>query len=105
MKLSFPILVSFVLLGFSANLAATELINPPKEGQQYETLRVRFVENFQVENPFDLVTNQIELLIQQPDFSTRALLFFYDGLNADSVLSLSVPAFSKDLACLVMRLP
>lgn len=78
-------LISITLLCFFANLSAIDLIDRPTEGQQYETLRFRFAENLQFENPFDLETNQVELLIQQPDFSTRVLSFFYDGLNADSV--------------------
>jgi hypothetical protein len=86
MKFSFLFLASLIiLLVLCANLGAIDLIDRPKEGQQYETLRFRFVENLQFENPFDLETNLVEFLIQQPDFSTRVLSFFYDGLNADGL--------------------
>ncbi|MCI0696602.1 glycoside hydrolase family 5 protein [candidate division KSB1 bacterium] len=85
MKLSFQFLVLFMLLGFCAHLGAVDLIERPKEGRQYETLRFRFVENLKFENPFDLETNQVELLIQQPDFARRTLSFFYNGVNAAGV--------------------
>jgi hypothetical protein len=85
MKLSFLLRVSLVLLAFYANLGAIELIDRPTKGRQYETLRFRFAENLHFENPFDLETNHVELVIQLPDFSKRVLSFFYDGLNRDSV--------------------
>ncbi len=80
-----PVCVLLLLLGSYAHLGATELIDRPTKGRQYETLRFRFVENLNFENPFDLETNHVELLIHQPDFSMRVLSFFYDGLNTDSV--------------------
>jgi hypothetical protein len=83
--ISFQFPVLLILLGFYANLGAIDLIERPKQGQQYETLRFRFAENLQLDNPFDLETNHVELLIQQPDFSKRALSFFYDGLNEAGV--------------------
>jgi len=76
---------SLVLLAFRANLEAIELIDRPTKGRQYETLTFRFLENLHFENPFDLETNHVELIIRQPDFSSRTLSFFYDGLNKDSV--------------------
>jgi hypothetical protein len=78
-------LVALLILGVCKSLRAIELIERPTKGRQYETLRFRFVEHLKFENPFDLEKNQVELLIQQPDFSKRALSFFYDGLNKDSV--------------------
>lgn len=83
MKLAFS--VSLLLLGFCTHLEAIDLIERPTKGRQYETLKFRFVENLQFENPFDLETNRVELLIQQPDFSKRVLSFFYDGSNEDGV--------------------
>jgi hypothetical protein len=85
MKSSFLFPVLLTLFGFCSNLGAVPLIDYPKEGRQYETLRFRFVENLHFDNPFDLETNRVELLIQQPDFSKRVLSFFYDGLNRDSI--------------------
>ena len=76
-----PILIIFL----SANLKAVNLIDNPKEGKQYETLNFRFTENLDFKNPFDLITNRVELHILQPDFSRMALSFFYNGLNKDSV--------------------
>ncbi len=85
MNLSFPFSVALMLLGFCAPLAARDMVERPTEGRQYETMRFHFAANLRFENPFDLETNQVELLIQQPDFSRRTLSFFYDGTNADSV--------------------
>ena len=85
MKPSSLVAVSLMLLGFCAHLGAIDLIERPTKGRQYETLRFRFVENLGFQNPFDLQTNHVELLIQQPDFSKRVFSFFYDGLNKDSV--------------------
>ena len=85
MKSSFLFPVSIMLLGLCADLGAIELIEQPTKGRQYETLSFRFAENLHFENPFDLETNHVELLIQQPDFSACALSFFSDGLNMDSV--------------------
>ena len=65
--------------------SVTQSIDRPTTGKQYETLRVRFAENLHFTNPFDLETNRVELVIQQPDDSSRILSFFYDGLNTDSV--------------------
>jgi hypothetical protein len=85
MKPSFLFPVSLMLLGLCADLGAIELIEQPTKGRKYETLRFRFAENLHFENPFDLETNHVELLIQQPDFSACLLSFFSDGLNMDSV--------------------
>lgn len=74
-----------LLLAVHLNLGASDLVTPPKEGKQYETLRFRFSENLLFENPFDLETNQVELQIRQPDFFTRVLSFFYDGTNESGV--------------------
>jgi hypothetical protein len=68
-----------------ASAGAVDLIDPPKAGRQFETLSFRFVENLPFDNPFDLETNRVELVVHQPDFSKRVLSFFYDGMNADSV--------------------
>lgn len=75
---------SLVLFLFSPLHKATELINRPTKGRQYETLVFRFSENMNFENPFDLETNKVELHIQQPDFSRLVLSFFYNCLNKDS---------------------
>jgi len=83
MKSFIPVLL--MLFAFCANLAAVDLIDPPRSGMQYETLRFRFVENLPFENPFDLETNQVELHIQLPDFTKRTISFFYDGVNAAGV--------------------
>lgn len=85
MKSALGFYTSFTLLLFCTSLGAIDLIDQPKEGQQYQTLRFRFAENLPLENPFDLETNRVELVIQLPDFSKRVLSFFYDGQNADSV--------------------
>jgi len=80
------ILLSAVLLvGLQSNGRAIQLIHPPRSGVQYEPLTFRFDENLHFKNPFDLITNRVELLIRQPDFSQLVLSFFYEGLNKDSV--------------------
>jgi len=85
MKLSCVVAVLLMLVGFCAPLQAIDLVERPTKGRQYETLRFRFAENLHSENPFDLETNRVELVIQQPDFSRRVLSFFYDGLNKEGV--------------------
>lgn len=74
-----------LILGFSGQLRAIELIDRPTKGVQYEPLIFRFDENLHFKNPFDLITDQVELVIRQPDFSQLVLSFFYNGLNKDSV--------------------
>ena len=74
-----------LLAGLSPRGGAIELIDRPSTGRQFETLRFRFEENLHFSNPFDLETNRVELLIQQPDFSTSVLSFFYDGVNQQGV--------------------
>lgn len=74
-----------MFIGLSANLWALDLIERPTKGRRYETLGFRFAENLHFANPFDLETNHVELLIQQPDFSKRVLSFFFNGLNKDGV--------------------
>jgi len=83
MKLSFPLIFLFVI--FSINLGATQLIDRPTDGRQYETLTLGFAESLNFQNPFDLETNKVELHIQQPDFSRLVLSFFYDGLNENNI--------------------
>ena len=83
MKFLFFIFLSILL--FVPTLKATELIDRPTEGRQYENLVFHFAENLNFENPFDLETNRVELRIQQPDFSKLVLSFFYNGLNKDSL--------------------
>ena len=68
-----------------AELRAVELIDRPVEGRQYATLTFRFVQNLHYENPFDLVTNRVELRIVQPDSSRLILSFFYDGKDKNEV--------------------
>ena len=85
MRFSFLVAVLFLLPGSYTRLGAVDLTERPTKGRQYETLRFRFVENLHFQNPFDLETNHVELLIQQPDFSRHVLSFFYDGKNKDSV--------------------
>jgi hypothetical protein len=79
------LVVAFMFLGISASLGAIDLIDRPSEGRQYVTLRFRFAENLRLENPFDMESNHVELLIQQPDSSACTLSFFYDGLRNDGV--------------------
>lgn len=74
-----------MLLWCCADLGAVELVDRPTKGRKFETLRYRFTENLHFENPFDLESNRVELVIQQPDFSMCVLSFFFDGLNKDSV--------------------
>jgi Cellulase (glycosyl hydrolase family 5). len=74
-----------MFIGLSANLWALDLIERPTKGRRYETLGFRFAENLHFANPFDLETNHVELLIQQPDFSKRVLSFFFNGLNKNGV--------------------
>jgi hypothetical protein len=85
MKLLSLIFILFLFFSFSPILKATELIDRPTEGKQYETLVFHFAENLNFKNPFDLVSNHVELNIRQPDFSELVLSFFYNGLNKDSV--------------------
>jgi hypothetical protein len=69
----------------SSNLNAVELIDRPTEGIQYKTLIFQFEENLKYDNPFDLEINRVELHIQQPDFSTAVLSFFYNGINENNI--------------------
>ena len=85
MKSFSKIFVLLILLGLGTKIKAVNLINLPKDGVQYETLTFRFDENLPFENPFDLITNQVELHILQPDYTRLVLSFFYNGLNKDSV--------------------
>lgn len=66
-------------------LQAVELIDRPVEGKQYERLTFRFSQNLHYENPFDLVTNRVEVHIVQPDSSKLILSFFYDGTDKEGV--------------------
>ena len=66
----------------SQPLHATDFTEHPAKGKQYETFMVHFAKNLGFENPFDLISNRVELRIVQPDFTRRNLSFFYDGTNA-----------------------
>jgi hypothetical protein len=66
----------------SESMLAKDFTEHPVKGKQYETMVVRFTESLGFENPFDLISNQVELQIVQPDFTRRTLSFFYDGVNA-----------------------
>ncbi|MBN1309561.1 MAG: cellulase family glycosylhydrolase [Chitinispirillaceae bacterium] len=72
----------FVLYGHPG---AVGPVDRPAKGTQYETIGFRFAENLKFDNPFDLETNRVEVLILQPDSSRRVLSFFYDGLNKKGV--------------------
>ena len=85
MNLSWRGAVLCMIIGLGSDLGATQLINRPTEGRQYETLTFRFAENLKFANAFDLESNRVELSIQQPDFSRRVLSFFYDGQNQQDV--------------------
>lgn len=74
-----------VLLSTAISFGAVSLIDPPRTGKQFETLSFRFAQNLQFANPFDLVTNRVELDILLPDFTSQTLSFFYDGPGKDSV--------------------
>lgn len=56
-------------------------IQKPTKGKQYEPMVFVLKENFKFENPFDLITNQVELRILQPDYTQLTLSFFYDGIR------------------------
>ena len=83
MKRHYSLLI-FVLV-ISGIPGAIDLIDRPTKGTQYETLVFRFAENLKFDNPFDLVTNRIELLVLQPDSSYKVLSFFYDGLDKQNI--------------------
>nr|MBP8976324.1 DUF5060 domain-containing protein [Bacteroidota bacterium] len=68
------------LIGFSGNTFAQKIQHPVK-GKQYEAMHFHISENFGFDNPFDLVNNEIELLITQPDYTTCVLSFFFDGVK------------------------
>ncbi len=85
MKLLSLISILFLFFFFVPILEATELIDRPTKGRQYETLAFSFAENLNFENLFDLETNHVELHIRQPDFSKLVLSFFYNGLDKDSI--------------------
>jgi hypothetical protein len=79
----FGSIISLFLLSHS--LQAKDFTQHPVKGKQYETLVVRFAEKLGFENPFDLTSNHIELVIVQPDFTRRTLSFFYDGTNEQGI--------------------
>ena len=69
----------------STHLWSTEEIEHPDKGIQYETLSFRLVRDLHFDNPFDLETNRVELLITRPDSSSCILSFFYDGIDGKGV--------------------
>jgi hypothetical protein len=79
MNMQAAILVSWLLLAIVPPSGAVTLLDPPRQGIQYETLRFRFEESLHLANPFDLVSNQVELRVYQPDLSRAVISFFYDG--------------------------
>ena len=85
MKKYIPILIVVITFAFFPHLSAVNLIDQPSKGEQYETLDFRFEENLHFKNPFDLITDEVELHIIRPDFTRSVLSFFYNGLNKDSV--------------------
>ncbi len=85
MKSSIPWFCGLLLLLPSIAPGAVTLIDPPRHGRQYETMTFRFRQNLHFANPFDLETNRVELKILQPDYTSRVLSFFYNGLTRDSV--------------------
>jgi hypothetical protein len=75
------------MLLFFASVTQGEitLLHRPATGRQYETLTFRFKKNLHFANPFDLVSNRVELKILDPGGTPETLSFFYDGLSTDSV--------------------
>lgn len=74
----------FMILCFFFIANAEDGILYPTTGKQFEPIVVRIEKNFGFENPFDLVTNQVELFIVQPDFTRKILSFFYNGTDAQN---------------------
>ena len=80
MRFNIFLFAAILLIGFSGNTFAQKIQHPVK-GKQYEAMRFHISENLGFENPFDLVNNEIELHITQPDYTTCVLSFFYDGVK------------------------
>jgi hypothetical protein len=76
------LLLAFLVVGtLVVSVRAMDLVNRPSKGVQYETLGFTLTQNLHRDNPFDLETNRVELLIRKPDSTTCVLSFFYNGLN------------------------
>jgi len=71
--------------GLCQHAANIEIKGITAAGQQYKTIRLRFEANLGFDNPFDLITNQVLLKINRPDFSSAKLSFFYDGKNDEGI--------------------
>jgi len=70
-------LILFTVI-LSLNLSA-QPVTKPDEARQYTSMNFYLEGNFNYKNPFDLITNKLELRIVMPDFTGTALSFFYDG--------------------------
>jgi hypothetical protein len=76
--------VFFLLLSIRpSNATALTLATRPTAGIQYETMRFTVAGNFGFDNPFDLITNRVELHIRMPDSSKQVLSFFFNGLTPE----------------------
>ncbi len=79
------IFVFVISLSYAVLPAEKDMVSPPKEGRQYETLTFSFNENLHFNNPFDLISNSVELRIIRPDFTKAVLSFFYNGKNKSGI--------------------
>lgn len=75
------IFLILLLVGLSFNMYSQIKLLYPESGKQFETLLFKFEENLNFPNPFDLLTNKVELKIVKPDNSASTLSFFFNGTN------------------------
>ncbi|MFH0989547.1 MAG: cellulase family glycosylhydrolase [bacterium] len=85
MKFLTCVVLVFYFVQVSDELFAGAWGEKPTEGTQYQSLSFRFTENLHFTNPFDLESNQVVLVIRQPDYSSKVISFFYDGLSQEKV--------------------
>ena len=78
------IFLILLLVGLSFNMYSQIKLQYPESGKQFETLLFKFEENLNFQNPFDLLTNKVELKIVKPDNSASNLSFYYDGVNHEN---------------------
>ncbi len=78
-------LIMFIIITVFSRPFPVELKYSPNRCIQFEKIVFMFSENLKFDNPFDLETNRVELLIEQPDSSRRLLSFFFNGVNAVNI--------------------